>query len=220
MIGTYMRQIWLMERNGDIMDDQIKKLTLTLDADKITGFFPLLQKGFRVNGEVGISIKTLLCKNLGLDPDYVDGRIKTLFLDGKAVDDPDSAIIWDGSTLALSAAMPGLVGATLRRGGYLAPFRNEITYIQAEGTASPSRGTISLKLFNAILKDLGQDFLHDGICVSCSDLVNLFKRFSEDYWTNCRHIDVDGKTLDQDDFLEMKWVGGDELVLLRIESGD
>ena len=34
-------------------------------------------------------------------------------LDGKPVDDIGSSFLHDGSTLALSAAMPGLVGATL-----------------------------------------------------------------------------------------------------------
>ena len=197
-------------------------ITLTIDAGRIPVFFQLLQKGFMVEAEVGGSIKAFLCKDLGLDPDYVDGRIKTIFLDGKAVDDPDSAIIKDGATLALSAAMPGLVGATLRMGGYLAPFRNEITHKQAEasGTSSSSSGTILLKLFNSVLTDLGQAFLHDGLNVKRDHLVDLFKRFPDDFWTNCRHIDVDGQRLDPDDFLEMKWVDGDDMLLLRIESGD
>ena len=49
-------------------------------------------------------------------------------LDGKPVDDIGAALVQDGSTLALSAAMPGLVGATLRRGGAYSSFRSAITY--------------------------------------------------------------------------------------------
>jgi len=100
------------------MDDTLKysltvRLSLTLEPDKIHGFFPLLRQGFMVRARVGCSIKTMLCEQFGVSPEYMEDRIKTIFLDGKTVDDVDSAIIKDGSTLALSAAMPGLVGATL-----------------------------------------------------------------------------------------------------------
>ena len=209
-----------MERNNTPIYAPTSKLTLIIDASKIFRFFPLLEKGFIVKAEVGCSIKMFLCNNLDLTPDYVDGQIKTIFLDGKAVDDLDSAIIRDGSTLALSAAMPGLVGATLRRGGYLAPLRNEITHKREEGIASPSKGTISLKLFNAILKDLGQPFLLGGICVRCDDLINLCQRLSEDFWTSCKAFYLDNNQMDPDDFLGMKWIDRSDMVLLRIESGD
>ncbi|MCP4349944.1 MAG: endonuclease/exonuclease/phosphatase family protein [Desulfobacterales bacterium] len=58
--------------------------------------------------QVGCSIRSLLCKQTDVASDYVDERISTVFLDGKPVDDVDSAIVKNGSVLALSAAMPGL----------------------------------------------------------------------------------------------------------------
>ena len=64
-------------------------LSLTLDPDKIQGFFPLLQRGFMVKVQIGCSIKTILCEQFGLDPEYVEDRIQTIFLDGKMVDDID-----------------------------------------------------------------------------------------------------------------------------------
>lgn len=54
---------------------------------------------------------------LGLPHFYVEERIQTLLLNGLAVDDPDTAVLESGARLALSAAMPGVLGATLRRGG-------------------------------------------------------------------------------------------------------
>ena len=75
---------------------------------------------------------------LGLSPEYVDKRIQTLFLNGKAIDNPDTALLKEDSTLALSAAMPGLLGATLRKGSYYARMRNEISYQeQSEGITCP-----------------------------------------------------------------------------------
>jgi hypothetical protein len=96
---------------------------MCLEDELIPRFFQLLQQGFAVKVQAGCSVKTLLCEQLGLSPEYLEERIQTIFLDGRPVDDVNSAIIEDGSTLALSAAMPGLAGATLRKGGYYAPMR-------------------------------------------------------------------------------------------------
>ena len=42
--------------------------------------------------QVNCSIKSLLCDQLGVTPDFVDKRIQTIFLDGKAVDDVNSQL--------------------------------------------------------------------------------------------------------------------------------
>jgi len=63
-----------------------------------------------VPARVGLSVKKVLCEQWGISPEYLDKRVKTIFLNGNAVDDIDKAILQDGSTLALSAAMPGLAG--------------------------------------------------------------------------------------------------------------
>ncbi|MCX5908268.1 MAG: hypothetical protein NTY64_14075, partial [Deltaproteobacteria bacterium] len=92
-------------------------LQLTLPGDQAVRFFPLFQQGIRLKVRVGCSLKQLLGEQLGLAPDYLEERVQTLFLDGKVVDDLENAFIRDGSVIALSAALPGLAGATLRRGG-------------------------------------------------------------------------------------------------------
>jgi hypothetical protein len=84
---------------SNLKNDQTVNLDLVLEAEKVQDFFPLLQRGFMFKARVDCSIKTLLCEQVGLKPEYVEDRIKTIFLDGKAVDDIDSAIIKDGSTL-------------------------------------------------------------------------------------------------------------------------
>ncbi|NJL58424.1 MAG: hypothetical protein HC887_00995 [Desulfobacteraceae bacterium] len=62
-------------------------------------------------------MQTLLCDILEIPKDYVLNRISTIFLDGKPVDCLDTAFVRNHSVVSLSAAMPGLVGAVMRRGG-------------------------------------------------------------------------------------------------------
>ena len=56
-------------------------------------FLPLFQKGFMVETQVGLNIDELLTDHLGLSPDYVEDRVRTVFLDGKPVDDFKKAIV-------------------------------------------------------------------------------------------------------------------------------
>lgn len=96
-------------------------LTLTIKAEEASALSPIFQKGVLVGVDTGCSVTALLCDQWEIPLDYVMDRISTLFLDGQPVDDIDSAIIRDGAVLALSSAMPGLVGAMMRRGGYYYP---------------------------------------------------------------------------------------------------
>ena len=118
-------------------------------------FLTLLQQGVGVSGRIGASLREFLIRDLGVDPDYVDGDLETAFLDSQPVDDFDSTHIRDGCVLALSGAMPGLAGATLRRGGYYARMRDGISH----GHAPPNADTaepcvVTLKLFNKPLAEL------------------------------------------------------------------
>ena len=91
-------------------------LSLHVRPSILPRFFPLCQQGFLVKVPGSGSIRTILCRHLSLAPDYLEGRIRTIFLNGKPVDEIDTAIVGPGDTLALSAAMPGLVGAYASRG--------------------------------------------------------------------------------------------------------
>jgi hypothetical protein len=115
-------------------------ISLKLDKKSISPFTNLLQNGFRVEILAGHTVKMLLCGDFGVEEDYLENRIKTIFLDGKPVDDVNSASVNNGSILALSAAMGGLVGTTLRRGSALCSFRSGITY-QQEKKVPGNNGT-------------------------------------------------------------------------------
>ena len=191
------------------------ELCLYLDERLIPSFFYLLQLGFMVKVQAGCSIKTFLCEQLGLSPEYVEKRIQTLFMDGKPVDDIDSAIVKDGSTLALSAAMPGFVGAVLRKGGYYASMRSTISYREEREFEPPQEATVSLKLFNILLREIGPTFLKKGLWIQGKDLEDFIKRQSDDFWAGCKKATVDGKEADLKKLSESKWTDREVFLQLR-----
>ena len=142
--------------------------------DALPAFRPLFQQGVGISIQIGTSLEDLLCCQWNIDRDYVMTRISTLFLDSKPVDDLPSAVVHDGATLALSGAMPGLIGATMRRGGILASFRNGITYCETSEGDGGGSGRITLKLFNLLIDELGPQFLARGIWVPTARLAELF----------------------------------------------
>jgi hypothetical protein len=153
---------------------------ITVQADWVPCFFPLLQKGFALKVNLGGPIRELLHGQLGLPDEYIETRIQTVFLDGKPVDDIDGALIRDGATLALAPAMPGLMGAMLRRGGYYASMRSGITH---RGDAAPQgigEGHITVKLFGMALRELGPQLLESGIEVDAGDLAEIVRELPGD----------------------------------------
>ena len=191
-------------------------LCLCVKDNLIPSFFRLMQQGFMVKGRVGCSIKSLLCHQLGLSPEYLERRIQTMFLDGRPVDDVESATLKQGSILALSAALPGLVGATLRRGGYYASLRSHISHSEGASSQPLRKGMIFVKLFNLILKELGPSFLKKGIWINGRDLADFLKRQPNDFWSRCKGAAVDGKKFDLDKLAQMKWP--DRHVFLRVRT--
>jgi len=159
----------------------------------------LLQKGCYVRVQAGCSMRDLLCGQFQISPDYVKYEIKVIFLDYSPVDDLDTAIIKDGSIVALSAAMPGLVGAAMRRDG-LSWMRSSITYHEDGTGQDVEEGLVHIKLFNQVMADLGESFLLRGVYVNSLFLADFFSRFSDDFWKVCGKImgngdPVTGETL-------------------------
>ena len=156
------------------------RLCLTVPADRMHCFFPLLQKGFVLGVPVGCPVRALLRDMLGLTDEYIEARLQTVFLDGKPVDDIDGAFIRDGATLALAPAMPGLMGAMLRRGGFYAPMRSEITHRDDAAPRGIGEGRITMKLFGMALLELGPKLLERGIEVDAGDLAQVVRELPGD----------------------------------------
>jgi hypothetical protein len=181
------------------------KILLIVADTLIPRFFLILQQGFARKVRVGCTVEELLCQQLGVDPEYVEKRIQTIFLDGNPIDDVATSYVRSGSTLALSAAMPGLAGATLRRGGYYAPLRSQISYKQAKDTEASGEGVVFLKLFNLSLKELGPHFLSQGILMNGKALSNFLRVQPQDFWEDCQLAELDGEKIAPEKLREMAW---------------
>jgi hypothetical protein len=129
--------------SADCSRERLPRLAFTVDESLVSRFLLLLQRGVRMRRRVGCSVEGFLKDQLGVGSKTIE-KIQSIMLDGKAVDDIGSAVIHDGSTLALSAALPGLVGATLRRGSRYASFRSGITYHEAGAACLPVEGWVSI----------------------------------------------------------------------------
>lgn len=189
-------------------------LHLTVEKDNVQVFFPILAKGFVVKTKVGCSVQELICRHLGLDTDYLEHRIETIFLDGKAVDNVEDAVVGQDATLALSAAMPGLAGATLRRGGAYASMRHQITHQDCPKNPMVTDGKIVLKLFNLVAKDIGSRFLTQGIWVNGKDLMRFFRKAPKHFWEGCRAVQIDGIDGSVEKLFHIEWE--DRLVFLKL----
>jgi hypothetical protein len=197
-------------------DDRLQTLRLVVDPTLIPRFYPILQAGFFVKVRTGESVGQLLRGQWGLSEDYVRERISTIFLDGKPLDDVDSATVREGSTLALSSAMPGLVGATMRRKGFYASFRGSITYKEEAQHPPEKDGFFRVKLFNLLMEELGTLLLGKGIYVPSSEIREFLANQSDLFFAGCREIVLDGQSMEVSPLRETGWSERREWVQLTV----
>ncbi|MCX8027072.1 MAG: hypothetical protein N3A62_04350 [Thermodesulfovibrionales bacterium] len=114
------------------------------------------QEGVEFKVRVGCSVRDFLTKHLEIPNDFIENRIAIIFLDGSPVDDIDRAIIKNGSCIAMSSQMPGLVGAAMTRKGLISPLRTSISYDVKKEDTKEEVGIVKVKLFNTLIKELGQ----------------------------------------------------------------
>ena len=171
------------------------QLILDLEEKLLSRFAGLFSKGVVVQGHTGCSLRDFVCEQIGVPEDYLEQRIQTIFLNGKAVDDYKTALVADGTTLALSAAMPGLVGAVFRRGGFYAGLRNTVTHHSDESAACAMDGSVTVKLFNLTVKELGPLMLSRGVRVGGKDLQELLEAFAKDFTSGCRQALLDNRPI-------------------------
>ena len=192
------------------------KLTIVVKDEIAPIFFQLLGHGFNLPVQTGCSVKELLCGQFGIAEDYLNERIKTIFLNAKVVDDAGSATVNEGSTLALSGAMPGLVGAILRSGGFYAPMRSQISYDRSKSLSQPGTGKITLKLLNLVVKELGPAFLERGIWFNGEKLQEFIRGHLAELTSGDATFELDGATVQANNIQELAW--DDKPVLLVVRS--
>lgn len=152
-----------------------KELFFKISVKEIQRFTLLLQQGFQVEAKNGISIKELFCEQLGISKNYFASGIQTIFLNGMSVDKPEDTPITNKSTISISGPMPGLAGATLRRGGFYAPMRKAITMKPSDNKHDGTKGIVTIKLFNMPLKELGPKFLKKGVYLTKEIILKFVK---------------------------------------------
>lgn len=184
--------------------------TTTVDIEASQSLLRLMAglvfgRGVELEGQPGSSVRDFLCEQLHLPEDYVENRIQTVFLEGKPVDDLRSARIDPGSTLALSAAMPGLVGAVFRRGGYYAALRDSITYREEQAAAAKPEQRITLKLFNLTAREIGPQILKRGVWIEGLRVADLIQTLHAEFCRGCRRFRINGKEMDVQGLPEFQW---------------
>ena len=180
-------------------------LVLTVTATDVPKFVGLLNAGFMLNIRVGESVQTLLCDRIGLEKSYFDERIQTLFLNSKPVDDPATALVKNKAVLALSAAMPGLVGATFRKGGKYRWMRDSISHPDDSDITARKTGWIRVKLFNLILKELGPFFLEAGIWLKGDTIQAFFTEWIGSLGDMIQSVSWNGREIAPAGILEITW---------------
>jgi len=194
------------------------RVTLMVTPGGIARFLPLLGQGFTVKRPAGASVEDFLCRGCGISQDYLRERIQTVFLNGKAIDDLAAAVVRDGSTIALSAAMPGLAGAVLRKGGAYAAMRRQISHASPGGSCASGPVSVSIKLFNMVARELGPGFLEQGVLIRGADLQDFFRRQDRGFGKIGRTADIDGRSVDFEKVPE--FIPENSLILLALRPED
>jgi len=172
-------------------------------------FSALFGSGVGVKAQVGMPLVELLCDRIGIDPDYLDQRVQTIFVNGRTVDRPEDVRVTEHATVALSAAMPGLMGATLRKGGLLAVFRKDISQRPTDRLEAGHRETmVTLKLFNMVAKELGSMVLQQGVWLKGPALSHHFAQLSPSTLAAIDTVVWNGRSITPDRLLSVAWPEG------------
>jgi len=190
-------------------------IDIALPKGGMSAFYPLLRRGIWFEVGLGRSLEAVLEQDCGIDPDYLHQRVQTIFLNGNPVDDLQTALTRSGQAVALSAAMPGLVGATMRRGGYFAELREGISHrCDAQGVCEET-GWLLLKLYNFPATELAPTLLAQGIILEAAAMRELIQSLDDAFWGGGAEMAVNGeKVASREEALGL--LGGEGLVRLRV----
>ena len=154
------------------MNDQpgvVPSVTLSCSESNLIRLATVLQSGFIKAGTEGDSIYSFLLDLPGFTEDYLLREVQTIFYNGDALDDLDSALAGGFATIALGSAMPGLAGAIMKKGSVCAAFRKTRTVQNVSRQGDPVQ--VRVKLFNTIARDRGPRLFNTGLRLDTHDLI-------------------------------------------------
>lgn len=185
-------------------------------ADSISRYTTLLQSGVDITTAGIDSIQDFIEHLPGFSADYINNRVQTIFLNGTAMDNLAAPIAGDNPVLALSAAMPGLAGAILRRNSPHAALRT--TKTQTAGASSDKRETktVKVKLFNVIATEKGERLLAQGVGFTGNQLAD-FLTGHPDLLTSITRTAVAGHDLAKDDLIERLQAAGTIHLIIKAD---
>lgn len=189
-------------------------------ADQRRRFHALLREGFLTFLGSVRTIHSFLTEDLRIPPDYVSRRVSTILLNGKPVDGVDTATVSAGATIALSAALPGIAGACMRKGGRYSVLRSTITNRRDSGMTESPHGLVRVKLFNLVSDELGPLLLSRGVMVETESLCALLGEIAGDEESCCTSASIDGRTVDRGASITDAVRGAGRLVMVSIVTDE
>jgi hypothetical protein len=148
---------------------------LTVAAEKLPLFTTVLQSGIEIMTPAGSSLGQFLSALPGFTAEYLANVVQTIFHNGTAIDDLTTLLCGEKPVVALSAAMPGLAGAIFRKNSFHKALRSETKNAQPKTQATQPLA-VTLKLFNVIALDRGQELFAMGVSLPSEVLVSFFNK--------------------------------------------
>lgn len=196
---------------------QLKNIHFEVNPEAIIGCFTqLFSKGVEIRVYLPCNLEEMLCDQVGVASDYLEKRIQTVFLNGQPVDDLKQAGVSNGATIALSAAMPGLVGAVLRKGGFYSNLRNSITFQCDLDDQMACWGRVIVKLFNMTTREVGPLLLKHGILLNFDELQGIIEDWIEVFRRECQTVRFDDGKVSFDKLLAGS--DSDETIVLQVKG--
>ncbi len=176
-------------------------LRLTVAPEALPLFTTVLQSGIEIKTTRGQSLANFLNKFPGFTAEYLSDTVQTIFLNGSAVDDLSLPLTGQHPVLALSAAMPGLAGAIFRKNSFHSTLRTETKSLHSSEQEQDSL-LVTLKLFNSIARDRGQELLQAGVCLK-TELLRSFLLKRPNLIQSIESIHLADKEIDSEKFLRI-----------------
>lgn len=174
----------------------------------------LMQSPSEVTADIGDTMLHFLTKRLEFDENYIDSQIKTIFIDGKPVDDLTTAKIPENARIALGAVAPGVAGMTMCRNSPISSMRSGITFHNEQTEQHITEGTVTLLLFNAVMEDKGLQVLQKGIAIPASKLESAITQTAEEI----RSASLNDEKITSEELLEWVLKNPQSQVQLRVNS--
>ncbi len=152
----------------------LSRLAFKVIPGSLPLFTTVLQSGIEVKTPHGVPLGRFLSSFPGFTADYLADTVQTIFLNGTAVDDLTTPLAGANPVLALSAAMPGLAGAIFRKNSFHAALRTDTdTKSLSAESAKHDYHMVTLKLFNSIARERGEELLRQGVCMQAETLAGF-----------------------------------------------